>query len=204
MRLPGFYNCPCLWKDLPGLLEEARREGCTCSLGPQYDASEQWQGLEEIYPLLDVFIPNELEARKLSGYHDIEEAARFFIAKGVGLVVITQGAAGGFAMQSRDRETETNGTGGSQSERLRAEEGHTRWDQTCRSVKVVDTTGAGDAFSAGFLYAWKVTGGNVQTALAWGCAMGTSVVLKVGASVALTLQEIEANLCSIMDSDKEG
>lgn len=56
----GFYNCPALAKDLPALLAEAREGGATCSLGPQWDASEEWGGLESLYPSLDVFIPNEV------------------------------------------------------------------------------------------------------------------------------------------------
>ncbi|CAN0600924.1 unnamed protein product, partial [Ectocarpus sp. 12 AP-2014] len=56
----GFYNCPALWKDLPSLLAEAKAGGASCSLGPQWDASEEWGGLEPLYPYLDVFMPNEV------------------------------------------------------------------------------------------------------------------------------------------------
>lgn len=59
-RTAGFYNCPALAKDLPRLLTEARANGATCSLGPQWDASEEWGGLDDVYPLLDVFMPNEV------------------------------------------------------------------------------------------------------------------------------------------------
>jgi len=70
--------------------------------------------------------------------------------------------------------------------------------------QVVDTTGAGDAFSAGFLHVWKATGGgsgvgpgggDVQAALRWGCALGTTVVTRVGASSRLSVEEdIRPNL----------
>lgn len=56
----GFYNCPALWDDLPGILAEAKEGGSSCSLGPQWDASEEWRGLEALYPYLDVFMPNEV------------------------------------------------------------------------------------------------------------------------------------------------
>ncbi|CAN0320586.1 unnamed protein product, partial [Hapterophycus canaliculatus] len=65
--------------------------------------------------------------------------------------------------------------------------------------QIVDTTGAGDAFSAGFLSIWKATGGgsgaeesgggDVQAALRWGCALGTAVVARVGASPKLSIEE---------------
>lgn len=72
-------------------------------------------------------------------------------------------------------------------------------------MQVVDTTGAGDAFSAGFLHVWKATGGgsgggaggggDVQSALRWGCALGTTVVTRVGASSRLSVEEdIRPNL----------
>lgn len=70
--LAGFYNCPALADDLPALLAEARKGGATCSLGPQWDASEQWGGLDALYPLLDVFISNEA-----STYVRIHVALRF-------------------------------------------------------------------------------------------------------------------------------
>ena len=61
-------------------------------------------------------------------------------------------------------------------------------------MQVVDTTGAGDAFSAGFLHVWKATG-DVQAALRWGCALGTTVVTRVGASMTLSVEEdIRPNL----------
>lgn len=56
----GFYNCPELAKDLPQLLSEVCEKGATCSLNPQYDASERWDGLDELYFLLDVLICNEV------------------------------------------------------------------------------------------------------------------------------------------------
>lgn len=59
----GFYNCPALWKDLPDLLAEAKAGGASCSLGPQWDASEEWGGLEPLYQYLDVFMPNEVGQR---------------------------------------------------------------------------------------------------------------------------------------------
>lgn len=61
--------------------------------------------------------------------------------------------------------------------------------------QVVDTTGAGDAFSAGFLCAWKATDGDVQIALQWGCALGSAVVSRVGASGQLSVDDdIRPNL----------
>jgi sugar/nucleoside kinase (ribokinase family) len=61
---------------------------------------------------------------------------------------------------------------------------------------VVDTTGAGDAFAAGFLYGHhqRMSDGDVddvESALAWGCATGSASVTVVGASVPVEWSLIE-------------
>eukprot|EP00752_Nemacystus_decipiens_P009355 g8360.t1 len=201
VHVAGFYNCPALWEDLPGILAEAKEAGASCSLGPQWDASEEWAGLEALYPLLDVFIPNEDEALNISGCSDVADAASFFLDRGVGLVVVTRGSGGALALSRRgargegSREVaEAGGTGGACSGGGGVQR---KWEQRCVPVEVVDTTGAGDAFCAGFLHVWKATGGgsggaadgDVQAALQWGCALGTAVVTRVGATSKLSVEE---------------
>ncbi|CAN0030934.1 unnamed protein product [Phaeothamnion confervicola] len=224
VHFAGHYNTPALWPALPGLLVAARQRGATTSLGPQYDATEQWGGLDTVYPLLDVLVPNELEAARLSGREDARGAAEFFLACGVELVVITRGRHGALAAARAPRgpapaaadgaadgaaddsnaaaavgvTDAADGGAGSGGGSASASRGggddsfmHV-WEHPCSDVTVVDTTGAGDAFAAGFLYAWKATG-SVPTALAWGCALGSTVVTKVGASFPGTPEEIVAN-----------
>ncbi|CAN0424101.1 unnamed protein product [Ascophyllum nodosum] len=182
VHVAGFYNCPALADDLPGLLAEARAGGATCSLGPQWDASERWGGLDSLYPLLDVFISNENEARSISRCENIAQAASFFLDRGVGLVVVSRGADGAVALSRESGARTGEGLGESGTRSL------TKWDQTSSKAEVVDTTGAGDAFSAGFLYVWKATG-DVQAALRWGCALGSTLVTRVGASMRLSVEE---------------
>ncbi|CAM9953205.1 unnamed protein product, partial [Ectocarpus sp. 8 AP-2014] len=158
---PGFYNCPALWKDLPSLLAEAKAGGSSCSLGPQWDATEEWGGLEPLYPYLDVFMPNEDEALNISGCDDVAEAASFFLDRGVGLVVVTRGGGGAFAASRRHGGGGTaggrgsmrvkggggGGAAGGAGDNGGGEGGFQRsWEQKCVPVEVVDTTGAGDAF----------------------------------------------------------
>ncbi|WP_240760223.1 carbohydrate kinase family protein, partial [Phytoactinopolyspora endophytica] len=49
------------------------------------------------------------------------------------------------------------------------------------AVPVVDATGAGDAFAAGFLESWTRAITDVEAALAAGCALGADAVGRVGA-----------------------
>jgi len=83
---------------------------------------------EEMYRLTDIFCPNETESelltgRKISSISDVERMAVEFITAGAKSVVITLGERGCYVL--------SNGIG----KHIRA-----------NKVKVVDTTGAGDAF----------------------------------------------------------
>mmetsp|Transcript_16532 Transcript_16532/g.24533 ORF Transcript_16532/g.24533 Transcript_16532/m.24533 type:complete len:115 (+) Transcript_16532:1595-1939(+) len=70
---------------------------------------------------------------------------------------------------------------------------------------IVDPTGAGDAFAAGFLHGLSLDWKNgerecwkkaVKQGLKWGCAVGTSCVLRQGASNPSSREEIELLLSS--------
>lgn len=122
---------------------------------------QRWEGLEPLWPHIDVFIPNEVEAAGLSGRADPEEAASWFVERGVRTVVVTLGEQGALALQADGR----------------------RHRCSTRPTTVVDTTGAGDGFCAGFLFALlQHDGDDVGRALEWGCAMGRAVVGCFGAS----------------------
>ncbi|MBN2491106.1 MAG: adenosine kinase [Planctomycetes bacterium] len=76
----------------------------------------------------DLFFANAAEAAALSGTRDVAEAARS-LARHCGLAAVTDGASGAF-IATGDRVIQV----------------------PARPVTPVDTTGAGDAFAAGFLH----------------------------------------------------
>ncbi|MEA3334637.1 MAG: PfkB family carbohydrate kinase [Chloroflexota bacterium] len=85
-------------------------------------------GLAEALAAVDIFAPNEGEALQLTGAATAEDAlAR--LAQIVPMVIIKLGAQG--AIAQRGKETARS---------------------PALAVHVVDTTGAGDSFNAGFLY----------------------------------------------------
>src|SRR3954471_24109930 len=89
--------------------------------------------LDMIAPALeqvDWFLPNEDQAMKLTGADDVEAGGRALLERGIGGCAITCGARGSIIVSGED------------TERVPAFE-----------VEVVDTTGCGDAFSAGFMRA---------------------------------------------------
>jgi sugar/nucleoside kinase (ribokinase family) len=87
--------------------------------------------LDMIAPALeqvDWFLPNEDQAMKLTATDDVEAAGRALLERGIGGCAITCGARGSIVVT------------GNGAERVPAFE-----------TDVVDTTGCGDAFSAGFM-----------------------------------------------------
>jgi sugar/nucleoside kinase (ribokinase family) len=84
--------------------------------------------LEPILAHIDFFLPNDDQARNLTGLDDLEEAGAALRDRGVRSVVATCGAEGSLIVD---------------------EGGSTR--VPALDIEVVDTSGCGDAFTAGFL-----------------------------------------------------
>jgi sugar/nucleoside kinase (ribokinase family) len=103
-----------------------------------------------------LLLPNAEEAAVLSGEEDPKRAARLLAAR-IPEVVVTLGAAGALWV-SRERVCVADGEG----------------------ATPVDTTGAGDAFAAGFLIA-RLSGAGPEEALRQGCRLAAVAVRTPGA-----------------------
>src|SRR3954467_4237081 len=115
----------------PEILRFAREHGVRTSADVLADGWPEL--LDMIAPALeqvDWFLPNDDQALKLTGADDVEAAGRTLVERGIGGCAITCGARGSIIVTGENRE------------RVPAFE-----------VEVVDTTGCGDAFSAGFMRA---------------------------------------------------
>jgi len=143
--------------EIPELVSSAKLAGLTVSLDPSWD--DAWirePDLVQRAAGTDVFLPNAAEARAIAGCEDLDEAGRR-LAQNFPVVVIKDGEQGA---QVHRRELSLG---------LPAPQGG----------PVLDTTGAGDAFNAGFLAAW-LAGRTPARALAEGVACGTLSVQGVG------------------------
>jgi len=127
-------------------------------------------GLVDTLRMVDVFAPNQSEACQLTGVDDPQKAAAR-LAEYCQMVVVKAGAQGAYAHTGR---------------------------QACYSpalpVEVVDTTGAGDAFNAGFLAA-MLMGEPVEICLRYGniCG-GLSTTRCGGASAVPTMDTLNQHL----------
>jgi sugar/nucleoside kinase (ribokinase family) len=131
------------------LFARARAAGLTTSLDPGFDPSERWgRDLEETLREVDLFFPNEVELRGMTGSSDL---------------------AGGLR-RLENRRTRTVVKLGSEG-CMTLEEGRVV-QVPAFPVEPVDTTGAGDSFDAGFLHAW-LEGRPLLECLRWGSACGS-------------------------------
>jgi ribokinase len=149
-------------KLLPGL----RSSGCTLSIDPGW--RKEW--LEDskcidVLRLVDLFLPNESEAQLLTGYKEPEQVLRACAALGLEHTVMKLGPRGAASLLN---------------DRL--------YTMAPPDVEVVDTTGAGDAFDAGFIDAW-LSGATIEEQLRRACICGSLSTRACGALAALPFRE---------------
>jgi sugar/nucleoside kinase (ribokinase family) len=139
-----------LQPDLEGLFSDVHDAGATTSVDPNWDPSGNWDGgLSALLEHTDCFFPNAIEACRIAGASSVEEAA-VSLAEATSVVAIKDGANGGLARS------------GDEVARVGA----------LTIDRVVDTTGAGDNFDAGFL-AGRLLDWPLERCLALACACGS-------------------------------
>jgi sugar/nucleoside kinase (ribokinase family) len=109
-----------------------------------------------LLPLVDVFVPNEDEARILTGEQDLAVQARALRQAGADLAVITRGGKG-----------------------LYADDGEQVVEMGVFSVPVIDPAGCGDSFTAG-LIASLLRGWDTVRTLEFASAVGALAVTALG------------------------
>jgi sugar/nucleoside kinase (ribokinase family) len=147
-HVSSYFLQDALRPGLKNLFAEARRQGLTTSLDTGYDPSEQWSAdvIDTLHEV-DVFLPSESEIQGITGCRDLVDGLRS-LDNGHTLVIGKLGSEGCI--------TSHGGT-------------ETRVDAF--PVQVVDTTGAGDSFDAGFLHAW-LKGYPLHDCMRFGAACG--------------------------------
>jgi sugar/nucleoside kinase (ribokinase family) len=137
------------------IFSRARQLGLTISLDTNWDPEDRWDGVAELLPLVDVFLPNEQEAGRITK-DGTGNVIRDLHKLGVPLVVVKRGSAGAVVSDGRQLIT-----------------------QEVEPVSGGDSVGAGDSFDAGFLAGW-LRGLPLAESLRLGSACGRSVAAQVG------------------------
>jgi len=141
------------------ILSFAREHGVVTSadlLAPGEQAQAILDWVAPALAHLDYLLPNEEQAMGLTGEDDVERAAQALVQLGVGCVAATCGARGAVIVD-RDETLSV----------------------PAFATDVVDTTGCGDAFSAGFLRGLSL-GRSRGEAAALGCAAAALVAQGLG------------------------
>lgn len=166
VHVASYFLQPALAAGLPQVLGAARGRGMTTSLDTNWDPAERWAGVAQALNGVDVLLPNVAELRAIAraagdvgadtgtgvGADDRELGRR--LARRGPRVVVKAGAEGGWSVAADGAEHVAGGL----------------------AVDVVDTTGAGDSFDAGYLAAlahgvddegerlrWATTAGSLST-----------------------------------------
>jgi sugar/nucleoside kinase (ribokinase family) len=163
LHLASYFILPAMdGAPAAALLAQARELGLTTSVDVCWDREDRWMELlRPCLPHLDLLMPSEEEAFRLTHRNDPTEMAAELHAAGARTVVIKLGERG--CLYSGPE-------GVHPAPAFRAE--------------VRDTTGAGDCFVAGFLFA-RMRGWELRRALRFANACGARSVAAIGAVTGL-------------------
>ncbi|WP_220793711.1 carbohydrate kinase family protein, partial [Nocardioides stalactiti] len=134
------------------VLEAAREAGVTTSVDMLAPGEPMWlDAIAACLPLVDLFLPNDEQLLGLTATSTLEEGAQALLDRGVGCVAVTAGARGAYVATAAE----------------------TAW-VPAYEIDVVDTTGCGDSFSAGFLLG-RALGRDLVASATLGCATAAQV-----------------------------
>ena len=113
------------------LLKEAKIRNRIVTFDLIAASAETIGNVVPLLPFIDYFMPSIEEARDMSGQSVVGDCAKFYLDRGAACCVFTLGGDGAFYAHSDG----------------------TRLKSPAYDIRIVDTTGCGDAFDAGFITA---------------------------------------------------
>jgi len=160
LHVSSFFLHRALRPRILDLFREAKAAGLTTSLDTNDDPENKWgRDLLELLKHVDVFLPNDREAKKIAGTEDLAKAINL-LADLAKVVVIKRGSAAAICRSGEEQLSLVPPT-----------------------VKRVDDVGAGDSFGAGFLHQY-VKNAPLEDCLAWGNMAGAYSTTKEGGTEA--------------------
>lgn len=161
LLMPAFDGEP-----TAGILKKAKELGKYTILDTAWDSMGRWMTvIKPCLPYIDLFIPSIDEARMLSDKNEEKEIADDFLRLGAKNVVIKLGSKGCYVKND-----------------------NIEFYSKSFNVNCIDTTGAGDAFVAGFITGLS-SGWNIKECAEFANATGAFCVREIGASVGIKSKE---------------
>jgi len=159
-HLSSFYLHRALRPRIVDLFRQAKEAGLTTSLDTNDDPENEWaQDLMEVLKYVDVFLPNDREAKKIARTEDLSHALN--LLAGLAKVVVVKRGSDSAICRSGDEQ----------------------WSMAPPAVKVVDDVGAGDTFDSGFIHAYLL-GAKLEDCLAFANIAAAYSVTKAGGTEA--------------------
>jgi sugar/nucleoside kinase (ribokinase family) len=160
-HLSSFFLLRGLRPGIPELFSQLKLSGLTTSLDTNDDPEDLWaDDVKSVLKSVDIFLPNEREACKLTGAKDVQDALEA-LSQLVPIVVIKCGPKG-----------------------VIAKRGKNQFHAPSLSVQPMDTVGAGDSFNAGFLHKF-ILRCNLEECLKYGNAIAALSTTRAGGTEAL-------------------
>ncbi len=160
LHLSSFFLHRALRPRIPDLFRQAKAAGLSTSLDTNDDPENKWdRDLLEVLPHVDIFLPNDREAKKIARTDDLSKAINM-LAELSKIVVVKRGASAAICRSGQEQCSLMPPT-----------------------VKAVDDIGAGDSFDAGFIHQF-LTGANLEECLAFANIAGAYSTTKEGGTEA--------------------
>jgi sugar/nucleoside kinase (ribokinase family) len=160
LHLSSFFLHRALRPRILELFRQAKGAGLTTSLDTNDDPENKWgEDLLEVLKFVDIFLPNDREAKKIMRTDDLSKALNELAA--LSKVVVVKRGGGSAICRTGDEQ----------------------WSLAPPQVKVVDDIGAGDTFDAGFVHLY-LRGAKLEDCLAFANLAAAHSVTKEGGTEA--------------------
>lgn len=160
LHISSFFLHRALRPRILDLLRQAKTAGLSTSLDTNDDPENKWdRDLLEVLKHVDIFFPNDREAKKIARTDDLSQAINLLagLAK---TVVVKRGAAAAICRSGQEQ-----------------------CSLMPPSVKAVDDVGAGDSFDAGFIHQY-LTGAKLEDCLGFANVAGAYSTTREGGTEA--------------------
>ncbi len=169
LHISSIYILRKLLSSISKVFSEAKKQGLTTSLDTNADPLNKYEYINEILGHVDIFLPNDKEAKAIAGINSVNLALEKLNEK-VPVVVIKRGEKGAVG-RHKGKTVKVKPF----------------------SIKPVDTTGAGDSFDAGFIYYYLHKNKDFKASIEFANALGALSCLYIGgAEKMITEADVQA------------
>jgi len=140
------------------LIDIAKQTNTLLSLDPSYWYSREFHRANpELLSTMDIIFPNREEARLLTGYNDPFQASQRLLDMGPRIIIIKLGPEGSYVASSSENY----------------------YLPVIKNTRVIDSTGAGDAFCGGFLFG-QTLGLTLEESAMVGNLVSSNIISHIG------------------------